>query len=91
MLILWDEPKRRANLDKHGLDFAAFEASFNMEAALERPTRASGTGRSRSTLIGWWSGCLVVVVVASRLGREAMSLVSIRPANQKERDLYDGH
>jgi uncharacterized protein len=29
MLIFWDEPKRLANIDKHGFDFAGLdEASF---------------------------------------------------------------
>jgi uncharacterized protein len=28
MQILWDEPKRLANLDKHGLDFADLNEAF---------------------------------------------------------------
>jgi uncharacterized protein len=28
MKIVWDEPKRFANLDKHGLDFADLNESF---------------------------------------------------------------
>ena len=89
MLITWDEHKRLANLSKHGLDFAHFETAFEIETALEFPTRASRTGRRRNLLIGWWSERLVVVVVVSPLGSEAVSLISIRPADQKERDLYD--
>ena len=40
-------------------------------------------------LIGWWESRLVVVVVMSPLGSEAISLVSIRHADRKERDLYE--
>jgi hypothetical protein len=28
MEIVWDEPKRLANLDKHGLDFADLDETF---------------------------------------------------------------
>jgi uncharacterized DUF497 family protein len=28
MKIVWDEPKRLANLDKHGLDFADLNETF---------------------------------------------------------------
>ncbi len=28
MLIVWDEPKRKANLAKHGMDFADLDAEF---------------------------------------------------------------
>jgi uncharacterized DUF497 family protein len=28
MQIVWDEPKRLANLDKHGLDFADLNETF---------------------------------------------------------------
>jgi uncharacterized DUF497 family protein len=34
MKIVWDEPKRLANLDKHGLDFREFEEGFSWEACL---------------------------------------------------------
>jgi uncharacterized DUF497 family protein len=29
MKILWDEPKRLAKLDKHGLDFADLDEAFS--------------------------------------------------------------
>ncbi|RYB06162.1 hypothetical protein D3272_08100 [Lichenibacterium ramalinae] len=88
MHFTWDEAKREANLRKHGLDFADFGASFDRATALAIPTRASATGRYRDMLIGRWEHSLVVVVVVSPLGREALSLVSIRPARRQERDLY---
>lgn len=91
MVITWDEPKRQVNLRKHGLDFADFGTAFDRLTALEFPTRASRMGRARNILIGWWDNYLMVVVVVSPLGTEAASLVSIRPADQKERDLYARH
>ena len=90
MEITWGKPKRIANLAKHGLDFADFEAAFDLDAALVLPTRPSRTGRNRFVLIGPWKGELVVVAVMSPLGSEALDLVSLRRADRKERDLYEG-
>ncbi len=88
MKIVWDEPKRLANLDKHGLDFREFEDGFSWEACLVFPARPSRTGRARHQMIGALNGKLVVAVV-SPLGSEALSLVSLRPVSAKERRLYE--
>ena len=89
MKIVWDEPKRLANLDKHGLDFRDFEEGFSWEACLVFPSRPSQTGRARHQMIGELNGELVVVAVVSPLGSEALSLVSLRPASGKEWRLYE--
>jgi uncharacterized DUF497 family protein len=39
--ITWDEPKRLANLDKHGLDFAQVDLDFFADAWLW-PRRQGG-------------------------------------------------
>lgn len=91
MPTTWDEPKRLANLAKHGLDFADFDACFDGETALARETRASRTGRRRYVLIGDWNGTHVVAVVVSPLGTEALSLVSLRHADPEERESYARH
>ena len=83
MKILWDEPKRLANLSRHGLDFADldeafFESSVFVQAKLGRQI---AIGRHRS-------GIILVVFVA--LGTEGLSVISMRPAGRKERRLIDG-
>ena len=87
MLVICDEPKR-ANLDKHGLDFARFADGFEFETAIRIAARPSRTGRPRFRLVGEFDGEAVVVAVVSPLGTEAISLVSLRLASSKERDLY---
>ena len=87
MRIVWDEPKRLANLDRHGLDFATFEAGFDFGAYLVLPAAPSRTGRPRHRLVGT-SGQTLVCAVVSPLGSEALSLVSLRPASPRERTLY---
>ena len=81
MKILWDEPKRLANLDKHGLDFADLDEAF-FDSALVLPShnkRWAGIGKS---IRG------VIVVVFVKLGKEAVSVISMRPASRNERRLY---
>ena len=81
MRIVWDEPKRLANLDKHGLDFADLNEAF-FENALVLPARNrrwAGIGKS---IRG------VIVVVFVKLGVEAVSVISMRPASRGERKLY---
>jgi uncharacterized DUF497 family protein len=81
MKIVWDEPKRLANLDKHGLDFADLNETF-FDSALVLPSRHRrwiGIGKNIH-------GVIVVVFVA--LGKEAVSVISMRPASRNERKLY---
>jgi uncharacterized DUF497 family protein len=35
MVIVWDEPKRLANLDKHGIDFADIGPAFFLSALVK--------------------------------------------------------
>ena len=79
MLISWDEPKRLANLAKHGLDFAAITLEFFENA---RATPAIG---GRVKFVGSMKRALFVVVIAAPLGTEAISIISPRRASRKER------
>lgn len=80
MRIDWDEPKRLANIDKHGLDFADLSLEFFVDAIV-RPAR---TGRVQA--IGHFAGGAISVVFIA-LGTEAISVISMRPASSKERRL----
>ncbi len=88
MRIVFDEVKRVANLDKHGLDMADFEEGFDFAGAIRFPAYPSRTGRTRFGLIGWFRGQSVVVAIVSPLGSEASSLVSFRLARTTERERY---
>jgi uncharacterized protein len=80
MKIVWDEIKRRANISKHGMDFADLEIDF-FYAATILPAQGK-----RFMAIGDIEG-IAVTVVFSRLGSEAVSIVSMRPASEKERSV----
>jgi uncharacterized DUF497 family protein len=83
MKIVWDEPKRLANLDKHGLDFADLNETF-FDTALVIPSH----NRSRRWIAVGVSIRGVIVVVFARLGHEGVSIISMRPASRSERKLY---
>jgi uncharacterized DUF497 family protein len=83
MRIVFDEPKRIASLNQHGLDFADFESFEWDSAALTAARHVPGTSR-RYKAAGWLNG-KAVSAVFSLLGTEAVSLISLRPANKKER------
>ena len=79
--ILWDEPKRQANILKHGLDFAVLTEDFFLTACVV-PAKAG-----RFMAIGDLDGMKVVVVVFAPLGSQALSVISMRPAGAKERNM----
>lgn len=82
MIIVWDEIKRQANLDKHRLDFAGLDREF-FEEALIFPVRLG-----RRQAIGELERGTIVVIF-TMLGSEGLSVISMRPANRKERLLYE--
>ena len=86
MKIVWDEPKRQANIETHGLDLADAE-SFDWDTALVVPGHADKSGRPRFRAIGWLGHDLVTLVF-SPLGKEAVSIISLRPASRAERKLH---
>jgi hypothetical protein len=87
MKIVWDEPKRQANIATHGLDLADAE-SFDWETAIVVPGHKAKSGRPRFRAIGVL-GDELVTLVFSPLGAEAISVISLRPASRAERKLHD--
>ncbi|MHB0952858.1 MAG: BrnT family toxin [Allorhizobium sp.] len=80
MEIVWDERKRLANIDKHGLDFADLTLEFFLSAAI-RPAKVG-----RFQAIGrLGDGTISVIFIA--LGLQGLSVISMRPANAEERKL----
>jgi uncharacterized DUF497 family protein len=83
MRIVWDEPKRLTNILSHRMDFADLDEAF-FEGSVVVPVKAgrmAAVGRHHSE---------VILVVFALLGTEAFSVISMRPASQKERRLIDG-
>lgn len=88
MRFTYGQPKRQANIAKHGIDLAEFEMAFSFDRFLTIMIKSSRTGRKRFKLIGSWHGQTVVVAIVSPLGSEAIDVVSVRLANAKEKARY---
>jgi uncharacterized DUF497 family protein len=80
MRIVWDEPKRLANLQKRRLDFASLSLEFFADA-IAVPTRL---GRFKAV---WWFDGEPTTMIFKPLGTEALSVISMRRASCKERRL----
>ncbi|MDV4183293.1 BrnT family toxin [Rhizobium brockwellii] len=80
MKLVWDEPKRIANIEKHGLDFADLTFEFFPSSVVvpAKDGRFKAIGRLAD-------GTMVVIFV--NLGSEALSIISMRPARKDERSM----
>jgi uncharacterized protein len=83
MRIVWDEPKRLANIANHEMDFADLDETF-FENAVITPVQFD-----RLAAVGCHHNGIILVVFV-KLGAEAFSVISMRPASRKERRLLDG-
>ncbi|WP_444668278.1 BrnT family toxin [Cereibacter changlensis] len=77
----WDEEKRRSNLAKHGVDFAAV-ADFDWDEAFVEPDVRQDYGEVRQRATGPIGVRLCVLVYTRRAGR--MRIISLRKANARE-------
>jgi hypothetical protein len=82
--IVWDEPKRLANLDKHGMDFADLNETF-FDTALVLEARGNRWAAIGVNIRG------VIAVIFARRGMEGVSIISMRPASKKERAIYEAN
>ena len=81
----WDENKRRANVEKHGIDFLdAIEAFTDPQGYVYRSPRQQ-TER-RLVAVGLVKGTLAAVIFTERGDR--VRIISARPARRSERRQY---
>jgi uncharacterized DUF497 family protein len=88
MAFEWDPAKARANLSKHGVDFADAVAVFEDPLALSRPD-ADVRGEARFVVLGVDAFGRHLVVAFTDRGRNTR-LISARLASKKERKSYEG-
>ena len=81
----WDEPKRQANLAKHGLDFADAEKVFAGPMVLFEDTRVD-YGEQRMIGVGLLDYLVVLIVHVEN--EETIRIISMRKADGNETDIY---
>ena len=85
--LIWDENKRQANLQKHGLDFAdadqVLESHYRLDIEIWR------SNELRTASLSYVLGQLAVLMVVHTQREQATRIISFRPASSKEREIYN--
>jgi uncharacterized DUF497 family protein len=81
----WDETKRRANIEKHGLDFADAVEVFD-DTRHYTYTSPVPSAEQRYVSVGMVRGFLVAVISTVRGNK--LRIISARFARKNERDKY---
>ena len=81
----WDEEKNKANIQKHGLDFAEAREIFTAPILVALDDRED-YGEDRWIGIGMLKSLIVVVLYTER-GEDIIRIISLRKALADERNL----
>ena len=85
--LIWDEPKRRENLTRHGLDFAKAGDVLESRYRLDIPVLREGERRIQS--ISYALNFLAVLTVVHTERDGATRVISFRRTSKEEREVYD--
>ncbi len=85
MRMEWDEQKRELNFAKHGLDFEDARHVFAQPMLVVEDDRKD-YGEQRFRGIGLLQDIVVLIAFTVRL--DALRIISMRPANKKEKIAY---
>ena len=86
MRFEWDQAKNRANIRKHGIDFADVPEVFEGPMFVALDTKKE-YGEERWIGIGFLRVNVVVVIFVER-SQDAIRIVSARKANKHEREKF---
>jgi hypothetical protein len=81
----WDEAKRRANIEKHGIDFADAMEVFDGRVIVTEDVRRD-YGEQRFRAVGEFDGEIVQIAYTWRGTRRR--LISVRRAGRSDRTAY---
>lgn len=86
MNLVWDETKRKANLSKHGLDFA--DAGQVLESRFRFDIETIREGEARVQSFSHVMNRLAVLTVVHLERESAIRVISFRNASQRESEAY---
>ena len=87
MQFEWSEAKNRANIRKHGIDFADAIDIFN-HPYLHASDDREDYGEERWLAMGWMKALVGVVVYTERQG-DVLRVISARKATKREVSRYE--
>ena len=80
-MITWDEPKRKTNLKRHGIDLADLESAFDFPMLTAEDDREV-YGELRLQSLAMWHGRVIFLVWTER--QDAAHLISCRYADRSQ-------
>ena len=87
-MVQWDPSKARKNLEKHDVSFVEGASVFDDSFSITVDDRSHSIGESRFLTIGYSDRNRILVVVHTDRDDE-IRIISVRPANTKERKIYE--
>jgi uncharacterized protein len=84
----WDERKRRANLQRHGIDFTDVVEVFEGPTLVRMDTRFT-YGEDRWIAVGISHGRVLVVAYTERNEGQTIRIISARRALSHERETFE--
>jgi uncharacterized DUF497 family protein len=84
--LVWDEVKRAANIDRHGIDFTE-ALRFDWDNAQFTPDTRRDYGEIRTVAVGRIGPRMHVLVFTPRA--ESIRIISLRKANDREIERYE--
>jgi uncharacterized DUF497 family protein len=86
-VFVWDETKRRSNLEKHGLDFKDAHLVYDNPDKCTYDSSRQGERRWLDLALALIHGRLLALVHTQR--GDDLRVISFRPASREERQQYE--
>lgn len=87
MVLVWDEAKRKSNLEKHGLDFKDAHFVYDDPDKLTYDSSRLGERRMLDLAFAIVKGKLLALIYTER-GND-IRVISFRPVSREEREQYE--
>jgi uncharacterized DUF497 family protein len=86
-LLVWDEAKRKSNLEKHGLDFTDAHLVYDNPDKCTYQSNRKGERRLMDLAFAVVNGRLLALIYPKR-GND-IRVISFRPASREEREQHE--
>jgi len=86
-VFVWDEAKRKANLEKHGLDFADAHLVYDNPDTCTYDSNREGEHRLLDLAFAVVKGKLLALIYT--VCGDDIRVISFRPASREEREQYE--
>ena len=86
-MFVWDEAKRRSNLEKHGLDFKDAHLVYDNPEKYTYDSSRKGERRWTDIAVAVIHGKLLTLIYTER--GDQIRVISLRPASREEREQYE--